>query len=272
MFDEDQVLKLYLFYALNKCVEEVKNNLHGGVGLVHITKGNLQKIKIPLPSLKEQKQIIDELEGYQKIIEGCKQVIANYKPIINLDPSWENTIVGNIFENVTKTIKPEEINYTTTKYVGLEHIEKGTGNLVSNFTGEIDEIKSNKIMFKSGDILYAKLRPNLNKVVLVDFDGICSTDILVWRPKETVSGGFYHSIFLSEWFNKQVMRGISGAQLPRTKFSFIAEIKVPFPNKNVQDSFYNSITKEKDYINSTKKLIELYTKKIQNKISKIWNM
>ena len=68
------------------------------------------------------------------------------------------------------------------------------------------------------------------------------------------------------------MRGISGAQLPRTKFNFIAEIKVPYPNKNIQDSFYESITKEKDYIDSTKKLIEIYTKKIQNKISKIWDM
>jgi len=44
------------------------------------------------------------------------------------------------------------------------------------------KIKSNKSVFRKDDILYGKLRPNLNKVYKADFDGICSTDILVFRP------------------------------------------------------------------------------------------
>ena len=50
-FDESRANKLYLHHALNKAVEEVEENLNGGVGLVHITKGNLEKIEIPLPPL-----------------------------------------------------------------------------------------------------------------------------------------------------------------------------------------------------------------------------
>ena len=62
-FDETKAIKMYMYLALNKAVAEVENNLHGGVGLVHITKGNLEKIEIPLPPLEVQKEIVAEIEG-----------------------------------------------------------------------------------------------------------------------------------------------------------------------------------------------------------------
>ncbi|NLX24801.1 MAG: N-6 DNA methylase, partial [Lentisphaerae bacterium] len=63
-FDESRAIKMYLLHALNKAVVEVEENLHGGVGLVHITKGNLERIQIPLPPLEVQKEIVAEIEGY----------------------------------------------------------------------------------------------------------------------------------------------------------------------------------------------------------------
>lgn len=81
-FDDSQVTRMYLLCALNKAVTEVEENLHGGVGLVHITKGNLEKIEIPLPPLEVQKEIVEEIEGYQKVIDSAKAVINNYHPYI----------------------------------------------------------------------------------------------------------------------------------------------------------------------------------------------
>lgn len=68
---------MYLLYALNKAVVEVEENLHGGVGLVHITKGNLEKIKIPLPPLDVQKEIVAEIEGYKLEIARLKNLVAD---------------------------------------------------------------------------------------------------------------------------------------------------------------------------------------------------
>ncbi|MDB4538132.1 N-6 DNA methylase [Akkermansiaceae bacterium] len=75
-FDQDIAIKPYLYYALNKAVGAVEDNLHGGVGLVHITKGNLEKIHLPLPSLEEQKEIVAEIEGYEKEIVSLNTAIA----------------------------------------------------------------------------------------------------------------------------------------------------------------------------------------------------
>ena len=78
-FNEEKLNKAYLHYVLNQAVLEVEENLHGGVGLVHITKGNLEKIKIPLPPLEVQREIVAEIDGYQKIIDGNKELIELYE-------------------------------------------------------------------------------------------------------------------------------------------------------------------------------------------------
>ena len=73
---------------LKKIVSEVESNLHGGVGLVHITKSNLERIKILRPPLEVQKEIVAELDSYQKVIDGARQVTENWKPRIKINPDW----------------------------------------------------------------------------------------------------------------------------------------------------------------------------------------
>jgi type I restriction enzyme M protein len=75
VFDKKQALKEYLLHALNKAVETVEQNLHGGVGLVHITKSNLEKILIPLPPIEIQREIVMKIKGYERRIEELKKEI-----------------------------------------------------------------------------------------------------------------------------------------------------------------------------------------------------
>ena len=59
----------------------------------------LKKLKIPLPPLEIQKEIVEELEQYQKVIDGAKQVVDNYKPHIDIDESWEKEEIGKAETN-----------------------------------------------------------------------------------------------------------------------------------------------------------------------------
>ena len=74
-FDQIRATKMYLLYALNRAVAEVEQNLHGGVGLVHITKGNLEKIQIPLPSLVTQQAIVAEIEAEQSLVAANRELV-----------------------------------------------------------------------------------------------------------------------------------------------------------------------------------------------------
>lgn len=75
----DLVLKEYLYYALNKAVSLVEQQLHGGVGLVHITKGNLERIKIPVPPLPVQAEFVMEIKKHKKQIEEYQEAIEKEK-------------------------------------------------------------------------------------------------------------------------------------------------------------------------------------------------
>ena len=89
-FDQIRAVKLYLFCVLNKAVAQVEQNLHGGVGLVHITKGNLEKIQIPLPSLETQKAIVAEIETEQALINANLELIERFEKKIQaaIDRVW----------------------------------------------------------------------------------------------------------------------------------------------------------------------------------------
>jgi type I restriction enzyme M protein len=64
--------KMYLYYILKRAVSEVEENLHGGVGLVHITKPNLERIKIPIPDISTQMNVLARLELERSEIEMLK--------------------------------------------------------------------------------------------------------------------------------------------------------------------------------------------------------
>ena len=85
-FDCEVAVKEYLCNALNRAVAEVEQNLHGGVGLVHITKGNLERIKIPLPSLESQRAVAAEIEEERAL------VLANRELVERMEQRIQDTI------------------------------------------------------------------------------------------------------------------------------------------------------------------------------------
>ena len=94
------------------------------------------------------------------------------------------------FREVAKLIhqgvNPEDVG--DVPYIGLEHIEEGALRLVG--VDNAKNVTSTKFQFNKGDILFGKLRPYFRKVIRAKFDGICSTDIWVVRPKEGFDQGY----------------------------------------------------------------------------------
>jgi len=285
MFDNQQVLKPYLFYALNKCVEEVKNNLHGGVGLVHITKGNLEKIRFPLPPIEVQQQIVDELEGYQKIIDGFRQVVENYKPTIDIDPSWEMVELGEVvdllngyaFKSSEYVEHSSVMNFRMSQirpggFVDLEHNPKF---LPENYATEYS-----KFLLKEGDVVIAMtdmasdpkilgvptiikksehtllLNQRVGKLFGLD-ETRASYDYIGWILKSDFVREFYKNL------------GTGGVQINIGK-NQILSIKIPLPSLDIQDSIVVNCREIERLVDANKRLIEIYTQKIQDKISNVW--
>jgi type I restriction enzyme S subunit len=117
-------------------------------------------------------------------------------------------------------------------YVGLEHIEQQTLSL--NGHGFGSDVDSQKQKFYKGDILFGKLRPYFRKVVIAPFDGICSTDIWVVKPKSNGDRNFLFYWMASEEFIQKSTYASEGGRMPRAKWDWVSNFQIPVKSPEKQ--------------------------------------
>lgn len=154
------------------------------------------------------------------------------KTEIGLVPfDWEVSVLGNVLRQQRESFDPTE--NPVVPYVGLAHIDSGRPRLYNH--GTSDEVKSNKTYFYPRQILFGKLRPYLDKCVLVDFEGICSTDILVFEAIEDRSISDYIVFLLhTDRFLKLAIDTMSGVNHPRTNWNSLKKFVFALPPPSEQ--------------------------------------
>lgn len=138
---------------------------------------------------------------------------------------WEKTTLGKVLIESKEKFDPHKS--VNEKYIGLEHIEKDTG-FITDY-GNSSETLSTKNKFNQGDLLYGKLRPYLNKVTVPEFEGVCSTDILVFKKYDYLSNHFIKYRLLSRDFVNYAQLNVSGVQHPRINIKFIDNFPIDLP-------------------------------------------
>lgn len=198
-----------------------------------------KNVRIPLPPLATQEQIVREMENIEAMeIEALREVEARQRDIENIIEKFELKVaIKNICELSREKIDPQKYPFQLFNYVGLEHIGSNTGNLlkVEQMTGF--KLKSAKNVFKKGDLLYGKLRPYLNKVYIAEFDGVCSTDILVIRTNRAL---ILKQILMGRWFVEKSTALMKGTNLPRLQVEEFMNFKVPMPDDAEVDAISKS--------------------------------
>ncbi|MBL6955238.1 MAG: restriction endonuclease subunit S [Chlorobium phaeobacteroides] len=145
--------------------------------------------------------------------------------IESLPDRWKNHKFGDLCDRVKNSYQP--VDGGEKPYIGLEHLAQGFPAFIGR--GKECEVKSSKTVFKSGDILFGKLRPYLRKGAQADFDGICSTDILVFRAKPICESNFLRFVIHSEEFVAHAKTTTSGVRHPRTSWPLLREFYISLP-------------------------------------------
>lgn len=138
---------------------------------------------------------------------------------------WNSGTLDDLMTHETKGVDPSDADGLP--YVGLEHIDTGEMSLAR--LGEPTAVRSRKTLFETGDILYGKLRPYLDKAVLTAGPGICSTDILVLRPKSGIDPYFAGALLHLKPFVAHAVATTSGVNHPRTSWNAIRRYEVAVP-------------------------------------------
>ncbi len=152
-----------------------------------------------------------------------------------LPERWHRVPLVQKVEIDTKQVLPSESPEIQFNYVGLENIVSGTGRLVDIQPVQGASILSGKFRFDSSHVLFGKLRPYLNKVVLPDRDGVCSTDILPLRPKEDCLLREWLALCLrSPQFVEYSKSKMDGAKMPRLRTPDLKSYEIPIPPTDEQ--------------------------------------
>ena len=97
--DTTLAISEYVFWILRSMYQDIRaltgDNERSGLNIPI-----LKSIQIPLPPLEVQRGIVAEVEGYQKVIDGARAVVENYRPQIVIDPEWPMVMLGDMAESL----------------------------------------------------------------------------------------------------------------------------------------------------------------------------
>jgi type I restriction enzyme, S subunit len=156
---------------------------------------------------------------------------VNSRWLQNLPEKWETIRLKNV---VTLRTDRTPGNAKDEGYIGLENIESWTGKLLPSqstvTTSEDEDEKQNIVsIFRSGDLLFGKLRPYLAKAHLAKHSGICSTELLVVQPSRYVDEQFLLRALLTREFIDQVNAETFGVKMPRADWDTVSNVTIPLP-------------------------------------------
>lgn len=135
---------------------------------------------------------------------------------------WRVTKLGEVC-----SFEKEQDIHADLPYVGLENIESGTGRFLG--TTNAVSVKSTTFRFSPEHVLYGRLRPYLNKVLLPDFEGHCSTEIFPIRPGPAVSREYIFHWLSMDATVKSIDATSTGARMPRANMNAVLDFLIPVP-------------------------------------------
>jgi type I restriction enzyme S subunit len=271
----------YYFTSAEGQHKLLANTSSSGVPSIAQPVSYLRTIEIPLPPLSEQRAIAnilgtldDKIElnlMMNRVLEAMAQAIFKSwfvdfdpvrtkakgrdpglpKKIADLFPDsfddsdigeipegWKVGTLDEVAEHPRRGVQPDQMG-PDTPYIALEHMPRRC--IALSDWGTAEGLESNKFRFKTGEILFGKLRPYFHKVGVAPVDGVCSTDIVVVAPRSSHWFGFVLAHISSVPFVEYTNASSTGTKMPRTSWSDMAHYKVVIPPKPLAEAFANQI-------------------------------
>ncbi len=278
----DKIDKKFLYNLLQLDSEKIKTEGHG-IAMMHTTKSGMEKRKFPLPPMDVQKEIVAEIEGYQKIIDGARQVLENYQPRIPIDPYWPMVEFKDapleIIDGDRGTHYPKKEDFAPEGYCLFLNTSNVRPNGFAfdelNFITKEKDAALRKGKLRRGDVVLTT-RGTVGNTA--HFDGSVpyehiriNSGMLIFRTvQEKLTGEYLFNYFQSNNFKQQVQTTISGAAQPQLPVRSLNSIRLPLPDLDTQRAIVARIEEEQRLVIANKELIRIFEEKIKTTINRVW--
>ena len=279
---DHRILSQFLFRLLKSKQDDIYA-MQVGMGQPHVYPKDLVNIQIPLPPLDVQKEIVAEIEGYQKVINGARAVLDHYRPHIPIHPDWPIPTFEDapfqIIDGDRGANYPSKEDFSpsghclflNTKNVRSDGFKFEELEFIS--AAKDDALRKGKL--ERGDVLLTT-RGTIGNTALYDasvaFDHVrINSGMLIFRPVASqLSSSYLFHFFQSENFRAQREAIVSGAAQPQLPIRSLNEAKIPLPPLPTQQAIVAEIEAEQALIDANRQLIERFEAKIKDAINRVW--
>lgn len=242
-------IRYFMYYLKSSDFKQQLNRQITGSAQLNFGPSHLDKMLFPICNLNEQKRIVKTLDAVNDLLEAYQKELDRYDELVKArfvemfgdlktnSKGWR--IVGfkecaDIDTNMVHDFK----GYEDYPHIGIDSIEKETGKLIGYRTIAEDSVISGKYLFTPAHIIYSKIRPNLNKVAMPEFDGLCSADAYPILVKQGVCNReFFGYTLRSKYFLDYILSYSGRTNLPKVNKSQVEGFTLPLPPMELQEQF-----------------------------------
>ena len=266
-----KILDTYLIHCLRTefAYDFFSRNATTTTNISNLNFRKLATLRIPLPPLCEQQRIAGILNQQMAYVEKARQAAEEILEAAQALPGaflrqafpahgdalpagWKLRCLCDLCTYDRKTVTPSNPLAQTLAYIGLENVESNSGRIMLN-TGDSSsgQVKGNSYRFDARHVLYGKLRPYLNKVVLPEFSGRCSTELIPLLP------GPIDREYLA-WYLRRpetvyyAMRSKTGSRMPRTDMKAFMQMPVLLPPLSEQKRIAALLNEQMAYVETVR--------------------
>jgi type I restriction enzyme M protein len=238
----------------------------------NINAQQYSSFRLPLPPLEVQKEIVAEIEGYQKVINGARAVLDHYRPHIPIHPDWPMVELGEI-------TKPEygftekAAEQGDARFVRITDISQD-GKLRAEDPKFIMLTKdARESLLSNGDILVARTGATFGKTMIFEetYPAVFASFLIRLRfPKERVQPRYYWVFAQSDLYWNQAKALMTGGGQPQFNGNALVQVKIPLPPLATQQAIVAEIEAEQALVAANRELLTRFEKKIQTTLARIW--
>ena len=252
-----------LFYILhnNRFNEYLRENIYGA-NINNINKKILENFNLPLLSLETQNRIVEDLDGYQKIIDGCRQIVENYKTSIDVDSSWEIKEIGNFIEVQSGFAFQSKMFNEKDGFpiIRIRNIKKNF--TFTKYSGEYD----NNYIVKNGDLIIG-MDGEFNRCIWNGGDALLNQRVCKIKVNNEINLKYLY--YMIDVPLKKIENETFAITVKHISAKQITKIKIPLPEIKLQNEIVEEFDNFQKIIDGNKSLIERFQKKIDKVINEI---
>ena len=268
LLPKDNILPEYLCYVVRYMHLE---KYFTGATIPHIYYKDYKNEEFNFESIEKQRGIVSVLGKLEKVIEERKQELLQLDNLIKSrfvelfgfpvsnTKGWETESMSEVAPTVSYTGKFDDEVWL----LNLDMVEAQTGKIIDYLIVSEDEVGNSTCTFDTSNVLYSKLRPYLNKVVIPDRCGYATSELVPLQPVASKINREYLAYMLrSDEFVTMINEKVAGAKMPRVSMSDFRKFDVPIPPMELQEQFAIFV-EQVDKLKFKKKYITLHIRGVR---------